>query len=89
MHPKIRSHLVAREIRGPGQQACFAPTPPLESLRMIISCAATQIEGEETNTWDPNSEERMQLLLVDIPRYDFNATTDPSRPTYVELPPEA
>ena len=68
MHPKIRSRLVTRELRGPGQEACFAPTPPLESLRIIRCCAVTQIEGEEIKTWDPNSEERMQLLLVDTSR---------------------
>ena len=31
----------------------------------------------------------MQLLLVDISRAYFNTKTDPSRPTYVELPLEA
>ena len=68
MHPRIYGRLVAREIRGPGQEACFAPTPPLDSLRIILSCAVTQIQGEEIKTWDNNSEERMQLLLVDISR---------------------
>ena len=31
----------------------------------------------------------MQLLLVDISRAYFKAKADPSRPTYVELPPGA
>ena len=89
MHPKIRSRLVACLIRGPGQEACFAPRPPLESSRMILSCAVTQIEGEEIKTWYPNHEERMQLLLDDISREYVAARADPSRPTYVELPPVA
>ena len=44
-NPRIRSRLVAREIRGPGQEACFAPTPPLESLRMVLSYAVSDIQG--------------------------------------------
>ena len=40
--PNIRSRLVAREIRTAGQDAIFAPTPPLESLRMILSMATTK-----------------------------------------------
>ena len=43
--PNIRSRLVAREIRTAGQDAIFAPTPPLESLRMILSMATTKFEG--------------------------------------------
>ena len=88
-NPNIRSRLVAREIRGPGQEACFAPTPPLESLRMVLSYAVSDIVGEEPDTWEPNSDKRMQILLIDISRAYFNAKTDDARPTYVELPPEA
>ena len=58
-NPKIRSRLVAREIRGPGQEACFAPTPPLESLRMVLSCAVSDIRGQAPKSWDPKSESRM------------------------------
>ena len=42
-NPNIRSRLVAREIRTAGQDAIFAPTPPLESLRMVLSYAASDI----------------------------------------------
>ena len=49
LNPKIRSRLVAREIRLPGEDAIFAPTPPLESLRMVLSHAATQFPGEKKN----------------------------------------
>ena len=43
--PNIRSRLVAREIRTAGQDAIFAQTPPLESLRMVLSMATTKFEG--------------------------------------------
>ena len=45
INPNIRSRLVARQIRQPGEEAIFAPTPPLESLRTILSLAATDIIG--------------------------------------------
>ena len=45
--PNVRSRLVAREIRMPGEDAVFAPTPPLESLRMVLSYAVTNFEGEK------------------------------------------
>ena len=43
--PDIRSRLVARQIRGANEDPMFAPTPPLESLRMILSMATTKLEG--------------------------------------------
>lgn len=89
MNPKIRSRLVAREIRGPGQEACFAPTPPLESFRMVLSYAIFDIAGQKPKTWNPKSDDRMQLLLLDISRAYFNAKTDDAHPTYVDLPAEA
>ena len=67
-NPNIRSRLVAREIRMAGQDAIFAPTPPLESLRMVLSYAATDIAGHVSHVRDPTSERRTQLLLVDISR---------------------
>ena len=89
MRPKIRSRLVAREVRELCQENCFTLTPPFESFRMIVSCAVTQLDVEEIKIREPQTEQRVQLLFVDIPRADFNDETDPSRPTYVDLPPEA
>ena len=43
--PNVRSRLVARQVRQPGEEVICAPTPPLESLRTILSLAATDIEG--------------------------------------------
>ena len=65
----------------------FAPTPPLEALRTALSLAATTV-----GTWkpcrDPKSEERTQILLLDISRAYFNARLDPGQQTYVQLPSE-
>ena len=48
--PNYRSRLVARDIRKAGEDPIFAPTPPLEAVRMVLSAAATEItnaEGEQ------------------------------------------
>ena len=86
--PNYRSRLVAREIRRPGEDSIFAPTPPLESLRTIISLTATDLEGDVPHDRNPISEERTQIQVLDISRAYFNAATDDSHPTYVELPDE-
>ena len=86
--PNARCRLVARQIRHPGTESVFAPTPPLEALRTVLSCTVTQFDGEPSKTWEPMSAKRMQLSFVDISRAYFNAWVDPEEPTYVELPPE-
>ena len=65
-HPNVRSRLVAREIRTAGQEAIFAPTPPLESLRMVLSYAATTLSppGGHGHVRDPRSERRTQILSL-------------------------
>jgi hypothetical protein len=45
LNPNYRSRLVAREIRRHGEEPIFAPTPPLGSLRTILSLAATDLPG--------------------------------------------
>ena len=52
-HPNYRSRLVAREIRMAGGDAIFAPTPPLESLRMVLSYAVTDFPDEPKKVHDP------------------------------------
>ena len=85
--PNYRSRLVAREIRRHGEEPIFAPTPPLESLRTVLSFAATDL-GEHSHVRDPTSESRTQVSFIDIARAYFCAATDPAEPTYVELPDE-
>ena len=88
-NPNIRSRLVAREIRMAGQDSIFAPTPPLESLRMILTMATTDFGGGWKPCLDPSSEQRTQVLMVDISRAYFNARTSDDDPIYVQLPLEA
>ncbi len=86
--PNYRSRLVAREIRRAWEASVFAPTPPLEALRSVISLAATDLVGHARHVRDPNSEKRTQISVIDIKRACFNARIDDEQPTYVELPAE-
>ena len=88
-NPNYRSRLVAREIRKPWEDTIFAPTPPLESLRTVLSMAATDLEGDELHVRDATAPNRTQVMVLDISRAYFNAKRDPDvDPTYVELPDE-
>ena len=86
--PNYRPRLVAREIRRRGENPIFAPTPPLESLRTVVSLAATDVAGQPKHDRNPRSQHRTQLSFIDISRAYFCAATDPEDPTYVELPME-
>ena len=87
--PNIRSRPVARQIRQPGEEAIFAPTLPLESLRTILSLAASDIVGRPAHVRDPLSERRTQVSAIDISRAYLNAeVSEDNNPTYVMLPPE-
>ena len=88
VHPNMRARLVAREMRNAGDDAIFAPTPPLETLRTVLSLAVTQLPGQKPLCRDPNSERRVPISLVDISRAYLNAKIDQKYPTFVALPPE-
>ena len=79
---------MAREIRLKGEEAIFAPTPPLESLRMVLSHATTQLPGEVEKIWDGESPNRQMIYFMDISRAYFNAKVDEADPVYVDFPPE-
>ncbi len=66
INPNVRSRLVARQIRQPGEEAIFAPTPPLESLRTILSLAATDIAGRAKHDRIPKSNKRTQISATDL-----------------------
>ena len=87
--PNYRSRLVARQLkaRDPSGDSFFAPTPPLEALRTVLSLTATTIGGHRPD-WRPDSETRTQISCMDVTRAYFNAKCDPSQPTYVTLPAE-
>jgi len=89
LNPRYRSRLVARQMKAKDNSGTsyFAPTPPLEALRTILSIATTTI-GDRKPCLDPNSERRTQISLLDISRAYFNAHKDESDPTFVELPRE-
>ena len=89
IHPKYRSRLVARQLKAHDRSGAsfFAPTPPLEALRTVLSLAATRI-GDWQPCYDPKSDRRTQVSLMDISRAYFNAKIDPGVETYVQLPPE-
>ena len=64
------------EIRPKWQEAVFAGTPPLESLRFLLSLART----------DQDPTDPLKLSFIDIRRAHFTAKA--TREIYVELVPE-
>ena len=56
--PNYRRRLVAWEFRMAGEDSIFAPTPPLESLRMVSSFATTDFPDEPKTVHDPRSPHR-------------------------------
>ena len=78
LNPNYRSRLVARDIRRPGKQAIFAPTPPLGALRTVLSAAATdRKDAKKKHIRNPEPEHRTQISPIDVPRAYFNAKRDP------------
>ena len=73
---------------GPGQEAVFAPRPPLEAFRTVLGLEATDLVGRTRWCRLPNSEESTQVSFVDIPRACFNAKIDLDDPAYVAMPGE-
>ena len=89
LNPRYRSRLVARQMKAHDKSGIsyFAPTPPLEALRTVLSMAASEVGGWKP-ILEPDSERRMQVSFVDIARAYFNAKVDPDDQTYVSLPAE-
>ena len=89
INPRYRSRLVARQMKATDTsgESFFAPTPPLESLRMVLSMATSSIGPWKVDK-DPASEHRTQIALIDISRAYFDAKLDEDTPTFVQLPPE-
>ncbi len=89
LNPRYRSRLVARQLkaRDNSKESFFAPTPPLEALRTVVSFAASEI-GDWRPCYNPQSSRRMQVSFVDSSRAYFNAHVDKEANTYVQLPPE-
>ena len=88
--PKYRSRLVARQMKAHDHSGAsyFAPAPPLEALRTVLSLAVTSI-GDHVPILDPGSRMRSQVSFIDISRAYFNAKIDErDAPTFVRLPEE-
>jgi hypothetical protein len=81
---------VARQLKATDKsgEVFFAPTPPLEALRTVLSRTATRTVDEDPRYRDPTGERRLQLSFIDISRAYFNAKVDPNEPLCVELPLE-
>ena len=73
-NPDIICRRVGKEFRTTPDDALYASTPPLESLRAIISRAATTTS---------NGQER-EVMINDVSRADFYA--EATRCMYIELP---
>ena len=72
--PNYRARLVGREIKTDERPDLFAATPPLESLRYIVSkCASNQLGSK-----------RFCILSSDIKRAYLYAKA--VRPVYIEIP---
>ena len=75
-----RSRLVGKEFKTNVDDTLYAPTPPLEALRYILSDAATlRLPGG-------SNEECRQVMVNDVARAYFYATC--TRDVYIELPAE-
>lgn len=98
-NPQYRSRLVAMEFnRGKGQPEWFSATPPLESLKTLLSQVATaQYDPHSWGTWAANQDKKSRsmtvkeddcvaILYTDVSRAYFHA--EAQREVYVDLVPE-
>ncbi len=77
--PSYRARLVARELNLSKKDGLFAATPPVESLRMILSiCASNQHSYDESRNFI--------VMSNDIKRAYFYAPV--SRPMFITIPDE-
>ena len=77
--PNYRARLVGREIKRDKREDLFAATPPLESLRIIISICAS---NKNSNF----AEDNFIIMYNDVKRAYFHAPA--KRPVYIKIPDE-
>ena len=77
--PNYRARLVGREIKRDKREDLFAATPPLESLRIIISICAS---NQNSNF----AEDNFIIMYNDVKRAYFHAPA--KRPVYIKIPDE-
>ena len=73
----VRSRLVCTEVRPRGTEAIFSATPPLESLRVLMTIVSQPIEDAK----DP-----WCMTLADVSRAHVYAKAE--REVYIQLPQE-
>ena len=83
--PDIRARLVAMEIRRPWSEKWFAATPPTDSLRYLLACAASE-KPRELKKGKRSSGEPLKLLYLDVSRAHWYAKA--KRDVYIKLPAE-
>ncbi len=88
MCPNYRSRLVARQMKAmdTSGNSYFAPAPPLEALRTVISLAMTKI-GTHQPDWSPLSATRSQLSRIDVKRTSMLRSTHGIRRRSSNSPP--
>jgi hypothetical protein len=74
--PNYRARLVGREVAYEKRDDLYAATPPLESLRALLSLCASQQKGR--NPW--------RIMAIDVKRAYFYAPA--TRPLFVHIPKE-
>ena len=79
INKNYRSRLVGREIKRDKREDLFAATPPLESLRMILSICASHRNSQ-------HGADDYIVMTNDVKRAYFHAPA--TRPIYVKIPLE-
>ena len=74
--PLYRSRIVAKEVQRHREESIFAPTPPVESLRILLNIAAAH----------RNDDRPYKIMVTDIKRAHFYAKA--LRRVFIQLPPE-
>ena len=77
VHPNMRSRLVARQIRGPGEESTFAPTPPLETLRSI-NCRTRSLKSLTLSGID-----KFNIRILPFSILTYTSSTGNAQPTAV------
>ena len=67
--PNYKPRLAAKQLKTTNflGKSAFAPAPPLQALRAVISMDVTTCERHRP-VYDPNSAQRMQMNFIDVNR---------------------
>ena len=77
--PKYRSRLCAKEFRAsdPLKAGCFAATPPLEALRLLLSMCMSECDNDVDR--ESSKRAKWKLLFMDAIRAHFHSPDSPVR----------